>query len=92
MAGQNRWAGRANPADLTGTRQRQLIAKAQADKAAGELTAADVAEIRRTERDAGHTSGYMAAIDAIHDLYRREGIKAIAEFMDELDDVEPEDA
>lgn len=64
MPGQNRWAGKVNPADLTGMRQRQLIAKAEADKAAREMTADELAKIRHDSYTSGHATGYELGVEA----------------------------
>ena len=55
-----RWAGKANPRDLTATRQRQLLAEhAAREAAANEI---DLAAIKLRAFELGHAVGWDAAI------------------------------
>lgn len=50
-----RWAGKANPRDLTATRQRRLLAEKARREAAQDI---DIAEVRQRAHSAGHAAGY----------------------------------
>lgn len=85
----NRASRARNPRDLTGKEYMRQHAEQKAREAAANV---DISEIRRAEYqrgyDAGHSAGWMAAVNAIHDMYEREGTSAVEEFMRELDAAE----
>jgi hypothetical protein len=78
---------------VTGVRHRDLLAEKAARDAAATL---DVAEVRKQAFsagfEAGHAAGWQALTEALHGLYKSEGIGAVQEFLDELDADETEDA
>jgi len=74
----NRWAGKANPRDLTKTRQQQLLAAQAARKAAADI---DVEEVRREAQHAGFDAGF----DAGHDAGWSAAIEWVTENFDVLD-------
>lgn len=80
-------ASRVSPRNITGRRYAELHAEKAAREAARSV---DIETIKRVEFEkgfnAGHESGWESLTTALHGLYRSEGIGAVQEFLDELDD------
>jgi flagellar biosynthesis/type III secretory pathway protein FliH len=75
-----------SPRNITG----QIFAQKQREKAAKDATAdIDVAAVKRQSFAEGYEAGYergsQSFIDALYDMYKAEGIKAVQEFLNELD-------
>ena len=85
-----RWGGSAHPSDLTGARQRKLLAeKAEREKRAeirAQAAAVDVAAIRQESYLAGFEAGFTAGWDALATQLTEAGID-VAAVLD-LDDDE----
>jgi hypothetical protein len=78
-----RWGGRANPRDLTGVRQRQILAD-QAAREEAENPARNAREDAYEDgRAFGEELGELAFRKALVSLYKDEGIEAIREFLEE---------
>jgi hypothetical protein len=59
-----RWAGRANPRDLTAKRQQALL-KERAAREAAASDVIDIAAIKRRAYEAGHSAGWDQAIEFV---------------------------
>jgi len=73
MSTQQRWGGMANPKDLTGFRQRELIAQAERDKAVRQMTAEDLAQQLRDARRDGWRDGYADGFESMAALLVESG-------------------
>ena len=85
-----RWSGKANPRDLTKTRQQALLRQKAEREAAANL---DPVEEYHRGFQAGKDEGWENLLMAIVGMYQRDGLKAIEELLDELtpDDDEHQD-
>lgn len=79
-----RWGGKANPRDLTKTRQQELLRQKQARDEAANV---DVADVQRQAREVGFSDGWDAAIGWV--IKRMTGIGLDPDILVVADDDAP---